>query len=65
MKKLALKIMDAFGRRLPVMKKKDIEDAIREMADEDDGFEDLVFELGCSKLAKYIKKRAQESTVIW
>lgn len=36
----------------------EIEREIRKLADNDEGFEDTVFELGCSVLAKtYIKSR--------
>lgn len=37
--------------------KEEIEDEIRDMADCDESFENMVFELGCSVLAKtYVKK---------
>lgn len=37
--------------------KKMLKNQIRELADDDDGFENVVFELGCSVLAKeYLKQ---------
>ncbi len=38
--------------------KQGVKDAIRDLADDDEGFENIVFELGCSVLAKaYIKRK--------
>lgn len=42
-------------------KKKLVKDMIRIMADEDEGFCDIVFELGCSVLAKeYMKQEKRK-----
>lgn len=38
--------------------KSEVEKEIRKLADDDEGFEDAVFELGCSILAKaYLKEK--------
>lgn len=51
----------AFNSRIPNSRdrtdKKMLKDQIRELADFDEGFENVVFELGCSVLAKeYLKQ---------
>lgn len=43
--------------------KKELEDAVRTLADEDEGFENIVFELGCSVLAKSISKESRKGTI--
>lgn len=56
MKKTALEIF--CHKYLPVfsVNKKEVKEAIRDVADDDEGFENIVFELGVSVLAKeYVK----------
>lgn len=45
------------------MSRKELKDAIRTLADEDEGFENIVFELGCSVLAKSISKESRKGTI--
>lgn len=40
--------------------KKDCREVIRKLADEDESFENVVFELGCSALAKELYKKHKE-----
>ena len=43
--------------------KKSLKCAIREIADDDENFENIVFELGCSVLAKSISKESRKGTI--
>ena len=56
MKKTALEIFRYKYRTETIRTKQEVKDAIRELADDDEGFEDIVFELGCSVLAKEYRR---------
>lgn len=45
------------------MSRKELEDAIRTIADDDENFENIVFELGCSVLAKSISKESRKGII--
>lgn len=57
-KKEALAVFNSrTANKLVETDKKMLKDKIRKIADDDEGFENVVFELGCSVLAKeYLKK---------
>ncbi len=56
-KKEAIRAFCLRYRNQESVSKKELKDAIRTIADDDEDFENIVFELGCSVLAKSMYKR--------
>lgn len=52
-----IEVEDVCSMFMAGFKDGDIKNRIRDMADEDDYFENLVFELGCETLSSYILKK--------
>lgn len=65
-KKVALKALNERlkeyhpDKPLETWRKGDIKDLIRIMADNDEGFENIIFEVGCNIVAKAFKKQLGE-----
>ena len=59
-KELAEMVVNVCGDNLSEMSEDEIEGIIVGMADDNDGFENLVFELGVSRIAKYIMQHRNE-----
>ena len=62
-KKEAIKAFCFRYRNEESVSPKDLKKAIRVIADDDENFENIVFELGCSVLAKSISKKSREGTI--
>lgn len=62
-KKEAIKAFCLRYRNQESVSKKELKDAIRTIADDDENFENIVFELGRSVLAKSISKERRKGTI--